>query len=290
MLDYYRDLLADSIRMNAYREAIRRLVRPGSVVVDIGSGTGALAALALEAGARTVYAIERLHAADFIPLLSKEIRVIHDDSKYVTLPERADVLISETIGGFGLDEGIAGSIVDARQRLLEPDAVLIPQRLRLFVAAVEHSRFYERYIASWDEPFRTFTSNSLRFDTISPNALLSAGANVATLMFDDMYITGQTRLTIQRPGTLHGFAGWFSATLAPDIELSNECGSGTHWSQAFLALPRPVDVDAGTVIDIEYQSHDGAINRWKGTIGTVPPVAFDQATRLSRPVCLIARR
>ena len=45
-------MIADRLRMDAYLEAIRRAVRPGSVVVDIGSGVGIFALAACRAGER----------------------------------------------------------------------------------------------------------------------------------------------------------------------------------------------------------------------------------------------
>ena len=51
-------LLADTVRMNAYRDGIRRNVKPGDVVVDLGTGTGILAMLAAQQRAKVVHAIE----------------------------------------------------------------------------------------------------------------------------------------------------------------------------------------------------------------------------------------
>ena len=54
----YGKMIADKVRMDAYSQALRRAVKPGSVVVDIGAGTGICAMLACRFGARKVYAIE----------------------------------------------------------------------------------------------------------------------------------------------------------------------------------------------------------------------------------------
>jgi len=66
MLEFHRKLLADGTRTLAFREALRRAVNAGDVVVDVGSGSGVLAFFAVEAGARKVFAIERGHMADVI--------------------------------------------------------------------------------------------------------------------------------------------------------------------------------------------------------------------------------
>ena len=49
ILDQHRALLGDSVRTNAYAEAIGRVVGAGDVVLDLGSGSGVLAILACRA-------------------------------------------------------------------------------------------------------------------------------------------------------------------------------------------------------------------------------------------------
>src|SRR5438128_2452160 len=79
----------------AYESAIRQVVRPGSVVVDIGTGSGILALMACRSGARKVFAIE---PADVIQLAREiarangyadRIEFIQSHSTAATLPERA---------------------------------------------------------------------------------------------------------------------------------------------------------------------------------------------------------
>jgi type I protein arginine methyltransferase len=68
-IEDYGAMIADRVRMNSYHEALRRRVRPGDVVVDLGAGTGIFALLACRFGARRVYAIEPTDAI----LVAREI-------------------------------------------------------------------------------------------------------------------------------------------------------------------------------------------------------------------------
>ena len=62
-LAYHANLLSDVVRMDAYDRALRALVKPGDVVLDVGAGTGVLAMLAARAGAKRVHAVESLPVA-----------------------------------------------------------------------------------------------------------------------------------------------------------------------------------------------------------------------------------
>ena len=57
-------------------------------------------------------------------------------SRQIQLPERADLLIAEVIGNEPLEEEILETTLDARRRLLAPDARLIPHALTLVVRPV----------------------------------------------------------------------------------------------------------------------------------------------------------
>jgi protein arginine N-methyltransferase 1 len=298
MLEVHRGLLQDETRTNAFREAIRRVVTPESVVLDLGTGSGILALFAAEAGARRVFAIDATHSADLASFLTRHlgfgdrIQVFHDHSTKVELPEPADILVTETLGSFGFEERILGSVIDARARLLQPDAIIIPRRIELYLVPIDDASIYDTRVKWWSgkpygfdfSPLAVFASNIVFVGSVGSASFLAPPARVietdlSTITGSD--VEGRVYFTAARAGTLYGFAGWFRATLADGIELSNEV-AGLSWEQVFLLLETPIDVVAGTPVDVVLESADGVMWRWKGKVGDA---SFDQMTALSVPPC-----
>src|SRR5271170_1567362 len=106
-LPVHRWMLRDSVRNEAFRNAIAHAVKPGDVVLDMGAGTGILSVFAAVAGARKVYAVERTDVALVARRMVERngfagcIDVLQADLEDITLPEKVDVLVSEWMGGFG---------------------------------------------------------------------------------------------------------------------------------------------------------------------------------------------
>src|SRR5437867_10461320 len=100
----YGQMLADTPRLDAYVAALKTTVKPGSVVLDLGCGPGVFALLACKLGARRVYAVE----PDAVIQLAREaavangladrIEFIQNFSTQITLPEPADIIISDLRG------------------------------------------------------------------------------------------------------------------------------------------------------------------------------------------------
>ncbi|HEV7573454.1 MAG TPA: 50S ribosomal protein L11 methyltransferase [Thermoanaerobaculia bacterium] len=298
MLETHRGLLQDTGRTNAFRDAIRRCVTSDSVVLDLGTGSGILSFFACEAGARRVFAVDATHSADLASFLSRHlgfadrIHVIHDRSTNIELPERANVLVTETLGAFGFNEQILSSVIDARARLLTADAVIIPRSIDLYLVPVDDASIYERRVNWWNgkpygfdfSPLSVFASNNVFVGSVGSASFLAPPARVIAVdlaTIESADVSGGAQFKAARAGVTYGFAGWFRATLADGIELSNEA-PGSHWDRVFLPLQSPIAVEAGTPIDVELESHDGLSWRWKGT---VDDAAFDQMTPLSSPPC-----
>lgn len=300
MLDYHRTLLGDEIRMTALRAAIARVVRRGDVVVDLGCGTGILAFLALDAGAKHVYAIDQGHLADVASFLARHlgfhdrVTVFHEVSTNVELPERADVLLTETIGAAGLDENILGFVLDAKKRFLRDGAAMLPRAIALHAAPVDVAEIHQRSVGFWTSanlgydfsPLRVFASNAMQLVEIGEDKQIAHDAQLVNLELasvETTLVNGDARFVATRDGVVHGFALWFHAELAEEIVLTNRVPKATSWAQAFLPLDEPVAITRGAPIALDVQTDDGKTWRWRGTIAGV---AFDQMTVLNRPPCM----
>lgn len=259
VLDYHLSMLHDTARMESFRRAIHASVNEGDVVVDIGCGTGVLSFMACEAGAKKVYAIEGGPVIDVARELAIDngfadrIEFLGGWSIDVGIPEPADVLISETIGNAGLDEGIVAWTFDARQRLLKPDAVLLPRRLRVWVAPVE-SPDDHAVVSDWRAaglPYDYATAHrraagTLWFADFTPGNLLgqpelAADIDLTTALNET--ITSAGHLQVDRDGTLHGLACWFDSLLCAGVTVDNmPPRTESSWSHGFLPLAEPLAV------------------------------------------------
>src|SRR5690348_9927330 len=125
-------MIRDRVRMDAYAEAIRRAVAPGSVVLDIGTGTGFMAILAERAGARRVIAVDPsplvslAREAALVNGVGDVVEVHQEVSTALDLDEPVDVIVSDLRGRLPLLTTHLTSIIDARDRLLRNGGVLIP--------------------------------------------------------------------------------------------------------------------------------------------------------------------
>ena len=220
-------------------------------------------------GAR-VYAVERTAVAALAQELAvangvgEIVEVIHGDVTDIALPERVDVIVSEWLGGFGIDEGMLVPVIAARDRWLKPGGVMIPRSVTAWAALV-HDRYLAETVAflrgspyglrfddlvdktvneiSYSGSFRHLAASDKRSDA---SRLWTTDASRIPLEHAHAPHEAETRLAVRTHGTANALALWFSAELARGISLSIGPGDPpTHWGMTTAPLRAPVELTPG---------------------------------------------
>ena len=275
-------MLHDDRRTGDYLAALVATVRPGDVVLDIGTGSGVLAVAAARAGARHVYAVEASDIADVAERVlaangvTDRVTLVRGWSRHIELPEPADLLVAEIIGNEPLEEEILETTLDARRRLLKPDARLIPQSLTLLArplripdadarqraigrAAVELWRrlygmeFQALLDAAAPGPVNMPTEAEVAalWPPVGPPVTLAA---LDLASFADASVRARADLIVDEPGTVNAVAVTFRASLHGTIEhtLDPWRWPTSSWATSVWVLPDPVEVRAEAVLRVYY--------------------------------------
>ncbi|MEV6522402.1 50S ribosomal protein L11 methyltransferase [Longispora sp. NPDC051575] len=275
---WHFEMLNDLERSEAYSVALERRVRPGSLVLDIGSGTGLLALMAARAGAGQVVTCEAnpllaqiargiiaragmSHRITVVPKFSTDLVV------GVDLPRRADLIVSEIVDCGLVGEGLLPTVAHARDVLLAPGGDLLPARCVLHGTVVSSPALYglnhvesvagfdirllnlvasRRHVPvrAWDRPFHQLTA---------PSALLAL--ELLDGKPDDP--TATVELTADLDGPAHGLLVWFEMDLGSGVTITNAPDNrSSHWEQAFVPFPSPVRVTAGDQLSVTLCADD----------------------------------
>ncbi len=279
-------MLNDRARTESYQQAIRETVTPEDIVLDIGTGTGVLAITAAKAGAKHVYAIEsgrmgRLAKRSFEANgLSDRITLVEGRSTHVDLPEKADVLVSEIIGNDPLDEAILETTSDAVQRLLKPDARLIPASLQVYglpvsippewhhqhVVAAEAAERWQRW---YEVDFSELTAAGQHGHTLFASTYVSRDwprlcepvllADLDLKLANHHEVETTAVLPVTAAGELNGVVVFFETRLSPSVHFSIHPAKVTpenSWASKVWMAGRPVQFELGDHIDLRYHYGD----------------------------------
>lgn len=257
-------MMHDAARNEAYDRAIRRAVKPGMRVLEIGTGAGLLALMAARAGAQvTTCEMVPAIAATAAEIMRRNgmgehVRVIAKASTDlqlgVDLEQPADLLISEILSSDLVAENVSAAVADAQARLLAPGAPMIPRAVsavgRLVGGAEIEKLMSVGTIEGFDfSPFNRFAPGAIAV-RFSDQAFDSLSDDVEMLRFDLALGSAPPReatldFAVTRSGTAAGVLQWVRLQLDAETVFENRPGerfTASAWKLMLypLAAPRPV--------------------------------------------------
>ncbi|TFG07974.1 methyltransferase domain-containing protein [Candidatus Thorarchaeota archaeon] len=252
-------LLSHKRRIEKFRTVIHQVVDNGSVVVDLGCGSGVLGMLAAKAGAKKVTcvdinpeAIEYARRTARKNNLEDRMDFIAGDFRDMMLGDRADVVICEMLSSFMLVEQQIPASVHARKHLLKSDGILLPSRVRIYLVPVECEGVWSRFSQSGIEfePVPQTVEKGMARD-------LADLALVSELTFntenEPKTIDESLDFNVCSDGNLHGFVGMFEADLGQKIKLRMEDG----WRELFMPIESPLCVKEGQTLRVHVRFTPG---------------------------------
>jgi protein arginine N-methyltransferase 1 len=265
-LSWHERMLADRVRIEAYRKGIAGSVKRGDVVIDLGTGTGILAAMAAQAGARQVYAVDHSDLIEVAREIAQHngltnITFVSQNSRDFQPPEPADVLLHEQLGPAIFGENMIMNLLDLKRRALKPGGRIVPAVFDLYIEPVALKDEY-RIPKLWEiedlgidlrflehhGPLQKFLG---KFHGIRPvknfevDHLLCEPAPI--LSIDMNTLTGEQdvprRHTVIKPavraGNLDGFCIYFRGRFDTGTSFDTAPGSPqTNWENIIIRKPR----------------------------------------------------
>ncbi|GMQ02526.1 hypothetical protein CsSME_00048712 [Camellia sinensis var. sinensis] len=253
-----------------------------TVLMVVGAGRGPLVRASLQAAEETgrklrVYAVEKnpnavvtLHSLVKLEGWENMVTIVSCDMRCWDAPEKADILVSELLGSFG-DNELSPECLDGAQRFLKPDGISIPSSYTSFIQPVTTSKLYND-VKSHKDLVHFETAYVVKLHRV---ARLAPSQPVFTFTHPEYSITRSNqrymKLQFEMPNDtgsalVHGFAGYFDATLYKDVHLGIEPSTATpnmfSWFPIFFPLRTPVQVPPGSPLEFHIWRCCGSTKVW----------------------------
>ncbi|KAJ6811382.1 protein arginine N-methyltransferase 5 isoform X1 [Iris pallida] len=288
----YETFEKDTVKYSQYQRAVcealldrvpdERASTTRTVLMVVGAGRGPLVRASLQAAEETgrklkVYAVEKnpnavvtLHSLVKLEGWEDMVTIISGDMRCWDAPEKADILVSELLGSFG-DNELSPECLDGAQRFLKPDGISIPSSYTSFIQPVTASKLYNdvkshRDLAHFETAYVVKLHRVARLAPSQPVFTFNhpeysdkkSNQRYKKLRFEMPADTGSAMV--------HGFAGYFDATLYKDVHLGIEPTTATpnmfSWFPIFFPLRRPLCVPMGSPVEVLLWRCCGATKVW----------------------------
>lgn len=279
--DNQRAMLLDWHRTDSYRRAIEEVVSPGDLVIDVGSGSGILSLFASSAGAKKVFSVEATPIIEIekelikINGLEDNIECLNVYAHNVSLDTKVDVIVSEWMGMFLMEEYMFDAVQVIRDNFLIDGGSIIPNAVKLYLAPIENRNLYYKVGPGfWKSTFFNYNFNIdiAKDDSeekfirciIPPESFIAPEALL--LDFDCMkdttssfHFTKSVEWIVQRDSFLHGFCGYFDAVLAQHVTLHTAPRfPATDWQQIYFPIEEILTKE-GDFIQLTITTSQGSV-------------------------------
>lgn len=266
----HSSMMFDANRNELYAQAIRKVVKPGSVVLDLGAGLGIHGLVAAAAGAERVYLVEPQPVVQVAKEVARahglldRLVVLQERIEDVAIPEPVDLIVSVFTGNLLYSEDLLPSLFHARDRYLKPGGKMLPDRAELWMAPLCAPALHTKHVSRWSDPIvgldysaaRRFAANDilwLRRTDFHNTSRLADGAIISEL--DLMEATsgdckGEVTCRVQKSGECHGLLAWIRIRLLDQWISTDPDAPEFHWSQVVLPLDPPLHCEEGNDIKL----------------------------------------
>ncbi|XP_022754394.1 protein arginine N-methyltransferase 1.5 [Durio zibethinus] len=288
----YETFEKDSVKYMQYQRAICKALLDRvsdaeastltTVLMVVGAGRGPLVRASLQAAEETgrklkVYAVEKnpnavvtLHSLVKLEGWENVVTIVSSDMRLWNAPEKADILVSELLGSFG-DNELSPECLDGAQSFLKQDGISIPSSYTSFIQPITASKIYND-VKSHKDVVHFETAYVVKLHSI---AKLAPSKSVFTFNHPD-YSTKKSNQRYKKlqfviprdTGSVmvHGFAGYFDATLYKDVHLGIEPSMATpnmfSWFPIFFPLRQPLCVQPGSPLEVHFWRCCGSSKVW----------------------------
>eukprot|EP00003_Mantamonas_plastica_P030339 TRINITY_DN7482_c0_g1_i1.p1 TRINITY_DN7482_c0_g1~~TRINITY_DN7482_c0_g1_i1.p1 ORF type:complete len:345 (-),score=116.48 TRINITY_DN7482_c0_g1_i1:76-1110(-) len=257
----HEEMLKDSVRTQTYQQAILQNAHifKGKTVLDIGCGTGILCMFASQAGAGHVYGIECSRIANQAKEIIRangfedNVTIIQGKVEEINLPvDKVDIIISEWMGYFLLYESMLDTVLFARDKWLVDGGIMLPDKARMYLCAVEDGEYKKEKIEYWDNVYgfdfsciKEMAVKEPLIDEVDKRAVISDSClifsiDLNTVKQQELNFEADWKLEFTENDFCHAIVGFFDVAfthLHKSYNFSTAPWSEyTHWKQTVFYL------------------------------------------------------
>src|ERR1017187_7679584 len=236
-------MVRNKAKYESFSEVMAQCVR-GKRVLEIGTGSGVLALMAVAYGAAKVVAVDRETETHMTRAMFKDYR----QSKQIELVEvdvfdldtplgKFDVILSETIGYLGFEENIVPILSYARKHFGTSQTIVIPADMAV---TLEPTQFEAEL--PHESPHLTLNQRRPQtFERIQASKPVKLGGKSKS----ELEVVEIWRAPLET--RIDAIAVYFSSTLFAQTRITNR--DNPDWPHCIIPLGNSVQVGAGKIVD-----------------------------------------